>query len=193
MSISLLESIWITFIEIITSLFLSTTIGTFLGWICTKNYRTTKLFKVVFRLFVYSVATLPTIFFAVISIYNKIPIFAIAIFLCCLAFITLYAIIGFEQARQNQNQWYLAIPNISLGMRIGLLLSWPALSMETLLTRKGMGLFLWDTYNSGNIGGFNLAIFSIITLAFVLDQFVDLSSLFLIKSLSSKHKIRRTS
>jgi ABC-type nitrate/sulfonate/bicarbonate transport system permease component len=193
MNMSLLESLWITFIEIILPLFLSTTIGTFLGWTCTKNYRTTKIFKVVFRLFVYSVATLPTIFFAIISIYHKIPVFAISIFLCCLAFITLYAIIGFEQARQNQNQWYLAIPNISLGMRIGLLLSWPALSIEILLTRKGMGVFLWDTYNSGNIGSFNLAIFSIITLAFVLDQLVDLSSLFLSKSLNSKHKIRRNS
>jgi ABC-type nitrate/sulfonate/bicarbonate transport system permease component len=193
MNVSLLESLWITFIEIITPLFLSTAIGTFLGWICTKNYRTTKIFKVVFRLFVYSVATFPTIFFALISIYNRIPVFAVAIFLCCLAFITLYATIGFEQARQNQNQWYLAIPNIGLGIRIGLLLSWPALSIEILLTRKGMGFFLWDTYHSGNIGSFNLAIFSIITLAFVLDQFVDLSSLFLSKSLDSKHKISRTS
>lgn len=193
MNVSLLESLWITFIEIITPLFLSAAIGVFLGWICTKNYRITKIFKVVFRLLVYSIATLPTIFFAIISIYNKIPVFAIAIFLCCLVFITLYAIIGFEQARQNQNQWYLAIPNISLGMRIGLLLSWPALSIETLLTRKGMGIFLWETYNSGNIGSFNLAVFSIITLSFVLDQFVDLSSLFLSKSFKSKHKIRRTS
>jgi ABC-type nitrate/sulfonate/bicarbonate transport system permease component len=193
MNVSLLESLWITFIEIITPLFLSTAIGTFLGWICTKNYQTTKIFKVVFRLFVYSVATLPTIFFEIISIYNRIPVFAIAIFLCCLAFITLYAIIGFEQARQDQNHWYLAIPNISLGMRIGLLLSWPALSIEILLTRKGIGFFLWDTYNSGNTGSFNLAIFSIITLAFVLDQFVDLSSLFLSKSLNSNHEIRRNS
>lgn len=191
MNVSLLESLWITFIEIITALFLSTVIGTFLGWACTKNYRATKIGKVVFRFFVYSIATLPTVFFAIISIYNKIPVLAIAIFLCGLAFIMLYAIIGFEQARQNQNQWYLAIPNISLGMRIGLLLSWPALSIESVLTRKGMGFFLWDTYQSANTKSLNLAVFSVITLAFVLDQFVDLSSLFLSKSLDARHKNRR--
>jgi ABC-type microcin C transport system permease subunit YejE len=62
MNVSLLESLRITFIEIIIPLFLSAVIGIFLGWICTKNYRITKIFKVVFRLLVYSIATLPTIF-----------------------------------------------------------------------------------------------------------------------------------
>jgi nitrate/nitrite transport system permease protein len=195
MNVSLLESLWITLIEIITALFLSTVIGTLLGWACTKNYRTTKTCKLFFRLLVYPIAILPTIFFILTPVFlYKMPIFAIAVFLCSFVFITLYAIIGFEQARQNQQQWYLAIPNISLGMRMSLLLPWPVLKNEILLPgRKGMGFFLWNAYNSGNIGGFASALFSIVILAFVLDQFVDLSSLFLSKSLDLNHNSHTTS
>jgi ABC-type nitrate/sulfonate/bicarbonate transport system permease component len=184
MNVSLLESLWITLIEVMLALFLSTAISTFLGWTCTRSYKTTKIFKLVFQLLVYSVAVFPTIFFVFIPRY-KIPTLAIAVFLCGLAFIALYAIIGFEQARQNQNQWYLAIPNISLGMRMSLLLSWPALQIEALISNKGIGFFLWDAYNSGNTGGITLAVFGAVTLAFVLDQFIDLSSLFLSKALNS--------
>jgi ABC-type nitrate/sulfonate/bicarbonate transport system permease component len=183
MNVSLLESLWITLIEVITALFFSTAISTFLGWACTRNHQITKIFKIAFRLLIYSVAILPTIFFIVIPIY-KIPILSITVLLCSLAFITFYAIIGFEQARQNQNQWYLAIPNISLGMRIGLLFSWSALQIDVLISNKGIGSFIWDAYNSGGTGGINSAVFSVITLAFVLDQFIDLSSLFLSKALN---------
>jgi ABC-type nitrate/sulfonate/bicarbonate transport system permease component len=192
MNVSLLESLWITLIEVIIALFLSTAISTFLGWTCTRSYRTTKIFKFVFQLLVYSVAVFPTIILMLIPKY-KMPTLAITVFVCGLAFITLYAIIGFEQARQNQNQWYLAIPNISLGMRMSLLLSWTALQIEALISNKGIGFFLWDAYNSGNTGGFTLAVFGAVTLAFLLDQFIDLSSLFLSKALNSNPNGHSTS
>jgi ABC-type nitrate/sulfonate/bicarbonate transport system permease component len=181
---SLLESLWITLVEVFIALFLSTAISTFLGWICKRSHQTTKIFKFVFQFLVYFVAVFPTIFLILIPKY-KMPTLAITVFLCGLVFITLYAILGFEQARQNQNQWYLAIPNISMGMRTSLLLSWTALQIEALISNKGIGFFLWDAYNSGNTGGFTLAVFGAVTLAFLLDQFIDLSSLFLSKALNS--------
>jgi ABC-type nitrate/sulfonate/bicarbonate transport system permease component len=181
---SLLESLWITLVEVFIALFLSTAISTFLGWICKRSHQTTKIFKFVFQFLVYFVAVCPTIFLILIPKY-KMPTLAITVFLCGLVFITLYAILGFEQARQNQNQWYLAIPNISMGMRTSLLLSWTALQIEALISNKGIGFFLWDAYNSGNTGGFTLAVFGAVTLAFLLDQFIDLSSLFLSKALNS--------
>jgi ABC-type proline/glycine betaine transport system permease subunit len=151
-----------------------------------------QILKLIFRLLVYCVAVFPTVFFVFIPRY-KMPTLAIAVFLCGLAFVTLYAIIGFEQARQNQNQWYLAIPNISLGIRMSLLLSWPALQIEALISNKGIGFFLWDAYNSGNAGGITLAVFGTVTLAFVLDQFIDLSSLFLSKALNPNQNGHSTS
>jgi ABC-type nitrate/sulfonate/bicarbonate transport system permease component len=195
MSVSLLESLWITFIKIIPALFLSTAIGIFLGWVLTKKYRTIKTFKILFQLLIYLIALLPTIYFALTSEFAKykISVFPVSIFLCGFVFTTFYAIIGFEQARQNQNQWYLAIPNISLGMRIGLILSWPALKIDILLPGGGndISFFLWQVFNYGDKGGFALALFSIIILAFILDQFIDLSSIFLIKYLGFNHNSHR--
>jgi ABC-type nitrate/sulfonate/bicarbonate transport system permease component len=192
MDASLLESLWITLIEVIIALLLSTALGVFLGWACTKSCQTTKIFKLVFRFLIYSVAVFPAIFLVLIPSY-KVPILAITIFLAGLVFITLYSIVGFEQARQNRNQWSLAIPNISLGMRMSLLLSWPALQIEALISNKGIGFFLWDAYNSGNTGGITLAVFGAVALAFGLDQFIDLSSLFLSRVLSSSPNSHSTS
>jgi ABC-type nitrate/sulfonate/bicarbonate transport system permease component len=49
MNVSLLESLWITLIEVITALFLSTAISTFLGWAFTRSYQNTKILKLTGR------------------------------------------------------------------------------------------------------------------------------------------------
>lgn len=131
--------------------------------------------------------------FILIGFQYKIPILATIVFLCSLAFISFCAIIGFEQARQNQNQWYLVIPKTSLGMRIALLLSWPVLSIEAMTANRGIGFFIWDTFNSGDSSGIPSLVIGVFILAFGLDQFVDLSSLFLCKALKSNNNSQSVS
>jgi ABC-type nitrate/sulfonate/bicarbonate transport system permease component len=174
---SLPDALWTSFTQIIIALVLSTTVSLFMGWICTRNEPMARRAEKIFWFLSCLVAVVPTILLTLLS--SEIPPLAIAVFTCSFLFTTLYTIIGMQNARQNQEQLHLAIPNISLGIRIGLLLSWPALQLETLVSGRGIGFFVWSAFNSGSSIDANLGLFAMVILAFLLDQLIDISGIFL--------------
>jgi nitrate/nitrite transport system permease protein len=181
---SLLGSLWVTLIQTTIALCLSTAIGLLVGWAYTKTHQSTEISKKVFRFLSCFAVIVPTIL--LLSINFKIPALATAVFLCSFCFITLYATIGIQSAKQNQNQWYLAFPSISLGMRIGLLLSWPTLQVDSMNSQTGVGFFLWDSYNSGNSESIVFGLLGVMTLAFLLDQLIDISGILLSRTLNPR-------
>jgi ABC-type nitrate/sulfonate/bicarbonate transport system permease component len=179
---SLLSSLWVTLVQITIALCLSTAIGLLVGWVCAKTNQSAEIYKKVFRFLSYSTVIVPTIL--LLSINFKIPAFTTAVFLCSFCFVALYATIGIQNAKQNQNQWYLAIPSISLGMRMGLLLSWSMLQIDSLNSQAGVSFFLWDAYNSGDSESIVFGLLGVVTLAFLLDQLIDISGILLSKTLN---------
>jgi ABC-type nitrate/sulfonate/bicarbonate transport system permease component len=188
---SLIESlpfIQFSFIQIVIALLLSLIISLLLGWALTINSQISRLAESTFRQLICTVTIVPTLFLTLINVLprNEISELAITVFVCSLIFTILYAILGFRQAKQ-ENQWYLVIPNVSLGMRIGLLLSWPLLAIEAVRNDRGVGFLIWDAINAGEAEKVASGILTVTILAFFLDQIIDLSSLLFSQVLKSNH------
>ncbi|MCU0551990.1 MAG: hypothetical protein MUC48_21850 [Leptolyngbya sp. Prado105] len=185
MPVSLYSSLWATFVQVAISLVLSTALGSFIGWFCTRTDHLADISKRIFRGLSYFTTLIPVILFILAKV--EVPKLGLSVFLSCFCWIALYATLGIQTARQNQNQWHLAIPSISLGIRIALLLSWATLQFEILTSESGIGRFLWNAYNSGKQGEITSGIFATVVLAFLIDQVIDLAALLLSRKLNSQH------
>ena len=69
-----------------------------------------------------------------------------------------------------------AAPYIFTGLRIGIGLSWLAIvAAEMLIGGVGIGFFVWDAWNSSNIGDIIVALIYVGLVGFMLDRFVALA------------------
>jgi bicarbonate transport system permease protein len=97
------------------------------------------------------------------------------------AFVTLwwvmiYSAIAAQVARQK-GHWRFAIPQITLGLRFGLMLAWSAVIVAEMVMAgaTGVGFYLWDQYQqAAELKYLVDGAVAIALTAFLLDQLIDL-------------------
>jgi ABC-type nitrate/sulfonate/bicarbonate transport system permease component len=87
---------------------------------------------------------------------------------------------GIQQFRQQGNNFRVAIHHIFHALRIGIWVAWfTVISIEMLMGGRGLGVVIWNAYNSRNIEDIIQALIYISIIGFTLDQLLDLIGYFL--------------
>jgi ABC-type nitrate/sulfonate/bicarbonate transport system permease component len=89
--------------------------------------------------------------------------------------IAIHTGLGLQKAFQHQLQFALAIPEIFLGLRLGLTAAWTALlTAEIVLAGvNGLGFYLWNAYQSNFTKEVVNGILVIFLVTFISDQLLD--------------------
>jgi nitrate/nitrite transport system permease protein len=89
---------------------------------------------------------------------------------------TLAAVYRFSPVRYlSQVVLPYALPSILTGLRLSLGIAWMVIvAAEMLSGAPGIGFFVWDTYNGGNLDAVVASILLIGTIGLILDRFMDL-------------------
>jgi ABC-type nitrate/sulfonate/bicarbonate transport system permease component len=137
-------------------------------------------------------ASLPAVLllpFLLLAFRRNDPIPGLVVFFSMVWMVAIYTAIGVQRAMQKK-QVAQAIPDITLGIRFGLMLAWSALIVSGMLLAGGqdIGFYIWDLYNEGSADASRKilgAALSVMMLAFLIDQIVDVGGIVLKRALSS--------
>jgi ABC-type nitrate/sulfonate/bicarbonate transport system permease component len=111
------------------------------------------------------------------------------VFFPMLWWVSLYSAMGVQRS-QEKKQWWLAIPDITQGIRVGLIFAWTAVIFADMLTGQGgqsggIGFYIWDVYNSGQQKAIQMilgAIIAITFVVFIIDQVIDVIGMALMQA-----------
>jgi ABC-type nitrate/sulfonate/bicarbonate transport system permease component len=100
-------------------------------------------------------------------------------------FIAIHTGLGLQRAFQHGNRYDLAIPQIFLGLRLGLTMAWGAvITAEIVMSGlSGLGYYVWDAYQNYSIPDLIIGIITIFFITFATDQLLDLLGIFVKKLL----------
>jgi ABC-type nitrate/sulfonate/bicarbonate transport system permease component len=108
------------------------------------------------------------------------------VFFPMLWWVSLYSAMGVQRS-QGKKQWWLAIPDITQGIRVGLIFAWTGILFADMLTGQGggIGFYIWDVYNSGHEKATQMilgAIIAITFVVFIIDQVIDVMGIVLMQA-----------
>jgi ABC-type nitrate/sulfonate/bicarbonate transport system permease component len=134
-----------------------------------------------------TVTLLPLLLIILQSNEGNIIVLVIAFF-SIFWWVSLFSAMGVRRS-QEKKQWWSAIPDITQGIRLGLLVAWSSVIFAEMLGgRGGIGFYIWDAYNAGSEQGMQTilgAIIAITMIAFILDQLIDVIGIALMQVFKS--------
>jgi hypothetical protein len=153
---ALVSSIFSTTIWAILFLGVCGTLGIGLGWLCGQAAIVAAISRRIFQFLACGASILT---------FKVFGLFVI---------IALFTTIGVQKAKQEGNQWHYAIANTFLGIRLGLILFWAITPFRSQGVGTGLGFYIFNAHNDGNVAGVWWGALSILVLAVLFDQALNL-------------------
>jgi ABC-type nitrate/sulfonate/bicarbonate transport system permease component len=159
----LINSIFSTTIWAVVLLGISSILGAALGWLCGQNFVLAAVSQRVIQFL--------ACWASVMASQTFCPVLVIALF----------TTIGVQRAKQNGNQWHFAISNAFLGIRLGLILFF---TITQSRASAGLGGFIFNAYNNSDTAGMVWGALSILILAILFDQMLNILEKYIVNSMS---------
>lgn len=156
-SVSLFSAIFSTTIWTITWLAISSILGIGLGWLLGQSALSAAISKRALQFLTYC-ALVSCAFAGFFKI------------ICMLLIIALFATTGVQKAKESGNQWHFLITDIFLGVRLALILLLMFTQMSPERSSLGLGNYIYNAYNNGDIMSLLQAMFSILILVILFNQ-----------------------